>query len=187
VGVRSVKGAYGDTHLQVETIGFGQLCKAIRDLEPKMRAEVKKQIISSAQPIALKARKYSPVLRKPAKGKKPGELRDSIKVTITRYGVAIGSNKPYSPIMEFAHKKAGGGIRRSRTSRRKRNGLFSRELVSGTSMKRDYSSVSATYGPPPRFIYRAVREQEKGVFNDIEKTISKVTDQVLDHDFRGHD
>lgn len=76
--------------------GLKELNRALTDIDPKLKAEVKQALAGAAQPVLADARSNAPFKR--------GRLRGSIRLYPRATGVAIGSPLVYAPVIEFAHK-----------------------------------------------------------------------------------
>lgn len=170
----STKSGGAQYQTYIETHGFRDLARTLNDLDKTAKKELNRALKQAAQPVLAQAKATAP--------HKSGKLASSIRIRTNSWGVLIGSSLIYAPILEFAHKSNGGGIRRTQISRNSVSAP-SRVGTGRATARMDYSSLTAKYGPPARFLIPSVDANAERIRADVDEAINDAIDRLVNRDF----
>ncbi len=124
--------------------GLDELRRALKYAEPDLRKALVATLRKAARIVVPRAKAQAPA--------RTGRLRRSIRVYARQTGAAIGSPRPYAPVIEFAFRRGG---------------------------KRDYSGLTARWGKPPRYLVPAVEESIGEVREAVERDLAGLLDRII--------
>lgn len=96
----AVKEARG---LGIWVEGMESLQRALKEVDPNIRKEMRKELRTAARPVLATARTLTP--RGPT-----GNLQRSLKVSVTNNGIALGSRLPYANLIHWGGSTGKGHV-----------------------------------------------------------------------------
>lgn len=117
----AVRRAHG---IGIEVLGLRELQRSMKQIDPEVRKEFRKELRAAGKPILADARANAPFranrLARAGATPLPPHLRDTLRLSVTQTGVAFGSRLPQSNLIHWGGSTGKGhrvGVRWSGASK----------------------------------------------------------------------